>query len=121
MLDHIAKPVIRASEFSDNWAKNISSLAKRENVVCKFSGLVTEVRDATWDIDLLRPYFEVVVESFTPKRMMFGSVWPVCLLRSSYQHWTEAVRELVTSLSPVEQKQILSETAAQTYSLGSTS
>jgi L-fuconolactonase len=117
VLDHIAKPTIHATKFPDAWAKNIRDLAKRENVVCKFSGVVTEVRDAEWNTDLLRPYFDIVLESFSPERIMFGSDWPVCLLQSSYARWIDTVRELMTSLSPAEQQQISSETAAKTYAL----
>ena len=117
VLDHIAKPVIRASESPNVWEKNIRDLAQRENVACKLSGIATEVRDAKWDIHLLRPYFDVVLESFTPERLMFGSDWPVCLLRTSYARWIGTVRELIASLSPAEQRRIASEAATKTYAL----
>jgi len=40
VLDHIAKPSIAVGEISQ-WSKDIRELARRENVVCKLSGMVT--------------------------------------------------------------------------------
>jgi L-fuconolactonase len=80
VLNHIAKPEIRR-DFAVNWARDMRALASLENVYCKFSGIVTEVRESNWDLELLRPYFEVVWEAFGPKRLMFGSDWPVSSVR----------------------------------------
>ncbi len=117
VLDHIAKPTIVAAEFDKVWATNIRELAKRPNVTCKFSALVTEVRDETWTVETLRPYWDVAIEAFTPDRLMFGSDWPVCLLRSEYQDWVAAVEELSKSLSPTERTAFWGGTAARAYQL----
>ena len=119
VVDHIAKPVIRAAAFAEAWAGRIRELAKRENVVaCKLSGVVTEVRDGAWDLDLLRPYFEVVLEAFGSERLMFGSDWPVCLLRSGYARWMGAVRDFMAGLPESEQQAIWAGNADRTYGLG---
>lgn len=73
VLDHIAKPTISSTEIDENWQLNIRELSHRENVTCKFSGLVTEVRDDEWSVDVLRPYCDTVVEAFGPERLMYGS------------------------------------------------
>ncbi len=117
VLDHIAKPKIARDRFDRNWEVNIRELAGRENVVCKFSALTTEVEDAEWDIELLRPYWDVVLDAFGPKRLMYGSDWPVCLLRTDYARWVAAVEELSTELSPEEQADFWGRTALQTYRL----
>ena len=91
VLDHIAKPTIAAAKFDDEWEKLIRELACRENVSCKFSGVVTEVRDSSWSIDTIRRYWDVALEAFTPSRLMFGSDWPVCLLRSEHSGWLATV------------------------------
>ena len=73
VLDHIAKPTIHAGRMDASWETNFRELSKRRNLTCKFSGVVTEVRDTEWTIDTLRPYWDVALEAFTPSRLMFGS------------------------------------------------
>lgn len=117
VLDHIAKPVIESSMPPESWSKPIADLAKRENVFCKLSGIVTEVRLDAWDEALLAPYYEHVLEAFGPSRLLFGTDWPVCLLRAAYREWTRAVRKFIASLSGDEQARILGGTAARAYRL----
>lgn len=115
VLDHIAKPLIQSGEI-EPWATNIRELARRENVACKVSGMVTEV-GAEWTSAHLRPYFDVVLEAFWPNRLMFGSDWPVCLARTDYSTWAQTVREWTSDLSDDEHAAIWGQTAAQIYGL----
>lgn len=117
VLDHIAKPTIRAAELDAKWAKYIAELAKRENVTCKFSGVATEVRDESWDLETVRPYWDVTLEAFGPSRLMYGSDWPVSLLRTEYSLWIETVQTLASSLSENEQQHFWCETAKLAYRL----
>ncbi|HEX7158363.1 MAG TPA: amidohydrolase family protein, partial [Edaphobacter sp.] len=71
VLDHVAKPRIREGEL-DPWASRMRELARRENVWCKVSGMVTEADWNNWSLGTLRPYLDVVVEAFGPKRLMAG-------------------------------------------------
>jgi len=115
IVDHIAKPRIRKNEFDHSWAKNIRLLAERDHVCCKLSGLVTEVSDAEWDAELLQPYFNTVLEAFGANRVVFGSDWPVCLLRSEYDEWLQVVTSLIAPLTATEQAAIMGENAARIY------
>jgi len=117
VLNHIAKPVIKQAEYSKEWDKNIRELARRENVYCKISGMVTEVRDETWDSALLKPYVDTVVEAFTPSRLMMGSDWPVCMLRATYAEWQESLAGILESLSDSERQSIYFDTAIKAYQL----
>ncbi|MCA9128520.1 MAG: amidohydrolase family protein [Planctomycetales bacterium] len=117
VLDHIAKPTITAESFDDQWAADLRELAKRENVACKFSGVVTEVRQGHWSIETIRPYWVVALESFGPRRLMFGSDWPVCLLQTDYVRWVHTVQQLASELSTTEQDQFWRGTALATYKL----
>jgi L-fuconolactonase len=117
VVDHIAKPCIRKDVFDEAWATGIRELAQRENVSCKISGMITEVRDDEWDVELLQPYFETVIDAFGAQRVMFGSDWPVCLLRGSYQVWAETVSEMTSTLSPDEQAALWGGNAARIYGL----
>lgn len=116
VLDHIAKPTI-GEQFDAQWRTELMELAKRPNVDCKFSGVVTEVRTPEWTIDQIRPYWDVAWEAFGAKRLMFGSDWPVCLLRSGYYQWISAVEELADSLSQAEQEAFWAGNAQRAYKL----
>jgi len=118
VLNHIAKPAIDSAKYDAEWEKNVRELAKREHVIgCKFSGIVTEVRDGEWSVDLLRPYWDVVVEAFGPERLMFGSDWPVILLRSEYARWVAAVEKLVEPFSAAEKGRFWGVNASRIYKL----
>lgn len=116
VLDHIAKPRIRDGVL-EPWAGNISELAKRPNVYCKLSGLVTEANWTTWSEADLRPYVDIVLDAFTPARLMFGSDWPVCLLATTYRQWFESVTRLIDRLSATERDRVLGANAVEVYHL----
>jgi L-fuconolactonase len=116
ILDHAAKPRIR-ERVLDPWCDNIRELALRPNVYCKISGMVTEGDWDTWSEEELSPYIDVVLEAFTPKRLMFGSDWPVVTLASSYQRWIGTVRAAIAQLSSDERDWILAKTAIEAYRL----
>jgi L-fuconolactonase len=116
VLDHIAKPRIGDSAI-EPWRANIRELARRPNVYCKVSGMVTEADWKTWSAEQLRPYFDVVLQAFGPKRLMFGTDWPVCLAASGYSRWVEVVRKFSAGLSADEQEWLFGKTAVQAYGL----
>jgi L-fuconolactonase len=116
VLDHLAKPHIKDGELSP-WRESIRELAKRGNVYCKLSGMVTEADWNRWTPDSLQQYVDTVLEAFGPPRLMFGSDWPVVLLASGYRRWLETVQHLLRSLSADEQARIFGETAKEAYQL----
>jgi L-fuconolactonase len=117
VLDHIGKPVIRREAFDAEWARDLRALAERERVLCKFSGVVTEVRDDRWDAALIRPYFETALEAFGARRLLFGSDWPVCLTRTRYDGWVEVVRELAAPLTADERQAFFVDNTRHAYTL----
>lgn len=116
VLDHIAQPKITVREMQP-WGDHLRELAKRMNVFCKLSGMVTEANHEEWRKRDLTPYFDVVLKAFDPNRIMFGSDWPVCLLASSYSRWFHVVSEWISLLSGSEQAAILGGAAAKAYRL----
>lgn len=116
VLDHIAKPRIKDNEF-EPWNANLRELAKRQNVYCKASGMVTEADFTTWTEPQLERYFSVVLEAFGPQRLMFGSDWPVCLVACGYARWHQLVSGWIKQLSQPEQARILGGTAIAAYKL----
>lgn len=87
VLDHMGKP---AQGRDAEWVRLMREMAKRENVWCKVSGLVTEVGVVDF-----RPYLEVVLEAFGPQRVMWGSDWPVCTADLAYDDWLAACRAVL--------------------------
>jgi L-fuconolactonase len=116
VLDHAAKPRISGGEL-EPWATMIGELATRPNVVCKVSGLVTEAA-ADWQPAQFAPYVEVLLASFGPGRLLFGSDWPVCLLAATYAEVLALARELLSpQLSPGELDAFLAGNARSVYGL----
>jgi L-fuconolactonase len=116
VLDHAAKPPI-ADGVLEPWAAMMGELAARPNVVCKLSGLVTEA-GAGWRPEQFAPYADVLLASFGPGRLMFGSDWPVCLLAASYDGVLGLARDLVSShLTPGELEAFFAGNARAVYRL----
>lgn len=116
VIDHLAKPRIKAGEMS-GWSDDLRAAARFPNVYCKLSGMVTEADWQHWRPSDLRPYVRAALDAFGPERCMFGSDWPVCLLAGSYQAVVEALRDCVADLSPGEREWIFERTARTFYRL----
>jgi L-fuconolactonase len=114
VLDHAGKPGIGRREL-DPWRGHISRIAAEPNVVCKFSGLVTEARPGAWSLEDLRPYVLHLLASFGPGRLLFGSDWPVVKLASGYARWLDAARNLLSHLDPQAVRAIFNDNARRTY------
>lgn len=118
VLDHVAKPEIGSTTPGSDWAEGMKRLGEREHVSCKISGMVTEVAEGIdWSPELLRPYFDVALEAFGADRLLFGSDWPVCRLRSEYLAWKQAVDGLVSELGADERAALLGGNAERVYGL----
>ena len=116
VLDHLAKPRIKAGEL-DPWRRDLKALAAHGNVLCKLSGMVTEADWQGWKRADFTPYLEVALETFGPKRLMIGSDWPVCTLAAGYPDTIGIVREFLAPLAAAEREAIEGGNAARFYSL----
>jgi L-fuconolactonase len=116
VLNHIAKPRIKERIMSP-WRENLKELARRPNVWCKLSGVVTEADFHHWTEAGIRPYLEAALEAFGPHRLIFGSDWPVCQVACSYRQWHETVCQFIGSLSIDEQSGILGINTMEAYGL----
>jgi L-fuconolactonase len=115
IVDHCAKPDI-ANGMWEPWANDILRIARETQAYCKLSGLVTEARPGWKSIDI-RPYIEHVVDAFGPRRICWGSDWPVMLLNADYAGWLKTAAELLATLSRDEQAGILGSNAVGFYRL----
>jgi L-fuconolactonase len=113
VLDHVGKP--RIGTDPSRWRLQIAELAARRNIVCKLSGLMTEIVSGPTGVEAVEPYFAHALAEFGPDRCLFGSDWPVMTLAATYSDWLD----LVFSLVPGEddRRAVLSGTAERVYGL----
>ena len=114
VIDHIAKPLIAEGSLQP-WEREIREIARRRNVTCKLSGMVTEADHDSWKPDQMVQYMDVVLEAFGPDRLMIGSDWPVCTLAGEYEPVMRVVLDYIGKLSASEREAVAGETCARFY------
>jgi L-fuconolactonase len=115
VIDHGAKPDI-AHGGLEPWAITIRHIATNSTAFCKLSGLVTEA-GPNWSAETLKPYVDVLIESFGASRLMWGSDWPVLLEAGDYERWLDAATLLTAGLSAEDRALIFGGTAATFYGI----
>lgn len=98
------------------WRADMERLGKKENVVCKISGIVARVQPG-WSADSLAPVVDHCLDSFGPDRVVFGGDWPVCTLGATYAEWAGALRQIISSRPDEEQLKLLHDNAIRIYKL----
>lgn len=118
ILDHCgnADPQDSPQEM-DNWKRGMAEVARRDNVVCKVSGIVVRAKPDAWSAADLAPIIHHTWEVFGPDRVMFGGDWPVCTLVASYRQWVTALREVIAERSEEDQRKLLAGNALRIYGL----
>jgi L-fuconolactonase len=116
VLDHGGKPDLASGKIAA-WRDDIAHLAERPNIVCKLSGLVTEAKP-DWQIADLRRAVDHLCACFGPRRMLWGSDWPVVDLAGGYARWFEATETMLANLSADEKAEVFGGTAARVYLAG---
>ena len=120
VCDHAMKPDIAAHQAGQDafamWASDMAALAQHGSVYVKLSSLVTTAAKG-WTIETVRPFSDHILENFGADRVMWGSDWPVCRLRTEYVDAYNLARNLTQHLSDQEQAAIFGGTAARFYNL----
>jgi L-fuconolactonase len=113
VLDHLGKPKPDARGV---WSQGLREVAKQPNVVCKLSGLSTELEPdtpAAFALSLLREALDV----FGPDRCLFGSDWPVMRLATDYRTWLDLVQEALSGYASPSRAAVLRGNAERVYRL----
>jgi L-fuconolactonase len=80
--------------------------------------MITEADPQHWTPQILQPYIDVVLAAFGPRRIMYGSDWPVMLLAGNdYARWYRTVTVAIEKLSKSEQARIMGGTAVEAYGI----
>mgnify|MGYP000043486672 FL=1 len=116
IIDHGAKPPLGQPETMTQWRDAIASVAVNPNVTCKLSGLLTEMASGQGE-DILAPCADHLLTIFGAERLMWGSDWPVVLLKDSYRHWFDWTRRWLDGKPETVSLMIMGETARRIYRL----
>ena len=116
VIDHLAKPYIKAG-VRQPWAEQLAAIANHGNVYCKLSGMVTEADWNGWEAGDFQYYIQHMLDVFGPRRVMFGSDWPVCLVAADYTQVIELVNQAIAHLAGDEQELIWHKNATDFYKL----
>jgi L-fuconolactonase len=117
IIDHIAKPYIKDRYITEEWKDAIRAVAAYPNVLCKISGMVTEADWKRWKPEHFKPYLDTVVDAFGPKRIVFGSDWPVCLVAAAYPQVLAIVEDYFAAFSADERAAFFGGNAVEFYHL----
>jgi L-fucono-1,5-lactonase len=110
VVEHMGEPPVDDGE-DPRWAAGMEALAALPNVCCKLSGL------SVAGPDRLAPFVERLRAWFGDERLLFGSDWPVCLLRASYEQVVATFTALTADATPEVRRSILGGNAVRVYSL----
>lgn len=116
ILDHCGVPDIKGGEF-DGWAKGMSALAERPNIIAKISGVIAYADPENWGLDDIRPYVEHTVQCFGHGRVIWGSDSPVCNLGGGLETWVAAIRALTNDWSADDRAALFQGNAKAIWSL----
>ena len=92
-LCHAGSPYDRSVEGIAKWAEQLKSLSSLPQIYAKLSGL--GMFQHGWQTEDFRPITSVVIDQFTPKRVMFGSNFPVDSLTSDYDRLITSYKALI--------------------------
>lgn len=117
VIDHLNKPLIREKGW-EPWATLLARAAECPTVYAKVSGLNTAADREHWTAADLRPYVEHAAEVFGPRRLMFGSDWPVANLAGDYAKVWRETNAVLADLPEPDRAAVLGETARDFYRIG---
>jgi L-fuconolactonase len=118
ILDHCGN-VNFASRSADieRWKRGVADVAKRQQVVCKVSGFITNAPGQKPTRDDIAGVVNHVYECFGPDRVIFASDWPVCTLAMSLREWIAALQDVVAGRSAADQRKLFHDNAVRIYGI----
>ncbi|WP_036186319.1 amidohydrolase family protein [Marinimicrobium agarilyticum] len=115
VVDHGGKPAIGRGE-TGSWERGLAVLARRPNVLCKLSGLATEMAPEQ-PVEAMDAYIDRILDLFGAERVLWGSDWPVLTLTTRYSDWLERARERIRWRAPALEAALFRNNALEIYRL----
>jgi L-fuconolactonase len=116
VLDHGAKPKLGDGTAMAMWRNDMTKLARRLNVTCKLSGLLTQLPPGG-NIAMATAAMDILFDLFGAERLLWGSDWPVLTLAGDYQSWFTQARDAVARYQPDAIAAVMGANAARIYRL----
>ncbi len=116
VVDHIAKPDIKG-QVMEPWRSLMLDLARRPNVYCKLSSVITQADWQSWMNAQIFPFLDVALEAFGANRIMIGSDWPVSTCATDYTTTMGLLQRWSKRLSTSEQAAFTGENCANFYGI----
>jgi len=113
VVDHGAKPRIAARDLG-RWRDDLRAVASAPEVACKLSGLLTEAAPGD-GLPALRPAVDAILDAFGPRRVLWGSDWPVVNLAGGYDRWREISLAALAALEAPARDAVLGGNAKRVY------
>ncbi|KAK3067982.1 L-rhamnono-gamma-lactonase [Teratosphaeriaceae sp. CCFEE 6253] len=138
VINHLCKPDMHCDPAGvasgrgpfQEWSDAVAAMSKCSGTYMKLSGQFSEMRPGLKTVEdiahSITPWARHVLETFGPRRTMFGSDWPVCnvdgpLGGQSWVAWKDVTKLLLADpelgLSDTDRDWIWSKTAAEAYRL----
>ncbi|KAE8138783.1 amidohydrolase family protein [Aspergillus pseudotamarii] len=128
IINHLCKPNLQLPDASPasvtahpeflEWSSLVTAMAQYPNTYMKLSGGFSELppvsSDAVPDIasivERIRPWTDVVFDTFGAERVMFGSDWPVCNVggggnRATWSRWKSIVESILEKRQLTDEQQ----------------
>ena len=133
VLDHFGTPIgvgryaEQREEIFAIWERDMTELARCENVVCKLGGMAMPDNGFGWHtagppssdefVAAQAPYYHHMIETFGPERCMFESNFPVDRLSLPYVTLWNGLKKIASGYTAAERDQLFSGTATRVYKL----
>lgn len=115
ILNHTGLPADRSSEGLEGWHKAMSAFASMPNVAVKVSGIGQKGRP--WTIEDNRWIVIETIAMFSPRRVMFGSNFPVDSLCGTYNQIIGGFKEITKAFSDADKFAMFYENAKIFYDI----
>jgi len=118
ILDHCGNPNGGSAD-KPTWEKGLEKVANAGGgrAMCKISGLYAHIKAAENPPEKIAPLVRKTIALFGWNRVMFAGDWPVVNLGASFAIWTSAVKEIVRSDPPDDQRRLFHDNAVKFYGL----
>ena len=102
---------------ADQWKRDMDTLAKQGNVICKISGIIARVPKGKASAEILAPIVTHCLDTFGPDRVVFGGDWPVCTRGAPLSVWVNLLQEIVAKRPFQEKRKLFWGNAHRFYGL----
>ncbi len=99
------------------WKRDIETLAKRPNIICKISGIIARVPKGRATAGVLAPIVNHCLDAFGPDRVIFAGDWPVCTRGAPLRVWVNLLRDIVKTRSAEQRRKLFWSNANSFYGL----